>query len=85
MGAKYCTTFAEAKFNLERQLVELGVRLDPGAVEVGLCEDNIGVIIYHPDGSDHWVTTGFDFAVAIDPEEFDEAYFVAQFTDQSIH
>ena len=73
------TTFAEAKFCIERQLAELGKALDPRQLEIGLCEDNRGVIIYHPDGNEHWVTSGFDFAIAIDPEEFDAAYFVAQF------
>ncbi len=73
-------TFAEARFCIERQLAELGKTVDPRQLEVGLCEDNRGVIIYHPDGAEHWVTSCFELPVAIDPDEFDAAFYVAEFT-----
>ena len=85
MGATYCKTFAEAKFKLERQLVELGLRLDPGVVEIGLGEDCRGVTIWHPGGDEHWVYSSFNLPVAIDPKEFDADYFAKQFIDQPCH
>ncbi len=77
MKSRMC--FAQAKFCIERQLAELGKALNPRLLEIGLCEDNRGVIIYHPDGAEHWVTSCFELPVAIDPDEFDAAAYVAQF------
>ena len=38
------------------------------------------MIIYHPDGAEHWVTSCFELPVAIDLDEFDAAFYVAEFT-----
>ena len=75
--------FAEAKFHIESQLAKLGKAIDPRLLEIVLCEDYRGVTIFHPDGNGHWVTSGFNFP-EIDPDDFDAAYFVAEFACQPV-
>jgi hypothetical protein len=77
------TCFAEAKFNVERKLAELGIPLDPRLLQIGLHGNGRSVTIVHPSKPGWAVIENFALPDVINnPADLDADFYRAQFEQQ---